>query len=251
MLLIREPKRAAATLSAGEIKRFRDDGALVLRGRLEPACVETLRAGWADIRQAVTREGSGLTRSDRFIFGTLPAPVGEVFRHPALAAIARQLLGHDVALYMNRILLKDAKCSAPVHPHQDMVYFHGGHRKLAVFVPLAPMNAATGGLRFVLGSHRYGNLGVRGVPQLDQFPPMETLAPEMQPGDVCLMDFLLWHHSGPATEPSDRPILQITYQPADDGSYYQCGVPQPTLVCGRWRTNHFLSLGQGVKPDAA
>lgn len=244
-----EPVSPAAALGPEQVRRYRDDGVLVLPGVFGADELAGFERGWAALKAKVA-SGDAATRQDRFIFGLLPPPLDRIYQHPRLVAVARQLLGDDVALYMNRVLLKDPTNKAAVSLHQDMVYFHGGQAKLSVFVPLAPATAATGGLRFVLGSHHHGNLGVRGVIQPDRFPPMPVLAPELHPGDACLMDFLIWHDSVPATVEAERPLVQIAYQPATDGSYYDNGVPEPTLVCGRWRTACFTPLGRGVKPDA-
>ncbi len=86
----------------------------------------------------------------------------------------------------------------------------------------------------------------------ERFPPLEDLAPDLKVGDVVLMDFLTWHYSEDAVHPNDRPLLQITYQPASDGSYGsgKVGVSRPTLVSGKWMTEHFAACFESTIPDA-
>ncbi|MCU1390645.1 MAG: hypothetical protein JWL72_3983, partial [Ilumatobacteraceae bacterium] len=159
----------------------------------------------------------------------------------------------DVALYMNRVLIKDEHWTGAISIHQDMPYFNGGQRKVSIFVPLERTQAdgGNGGLKFVVGSHRYGNLE-RGTINLADFEPMPVLAPDLDVGDVVVMDFLTWHYSETPATPSERPLLQLAYQAADDGSYggELFGVAAPTLVAGSWRTRHFAQCRKGVIPDA-
>jgi len=201
-----------------------------------PYCVVSVRDGLQ--RGALTRDG-------RFVKGKLPETLELIHRSLLIRTWVSMLLGPHVALYFSRLLLKDSEFSGAVELHQDMPYFTGGP-KISAFVPLAPMRANDGGLCFVKGSHKYGMLE-RGVIQLDKFPPMEHLRPDLEPGDVIFMDFLTWHYSGPCY--SERPLMQITFQPATDGSYFD--LPGPTLVSGEWQTSYFVEKGKCVKPDAA
>ena len=119
-------------------------------------------------------------------------------------------------------------------------------------MPLTPTAArnGNGGLIFLKGSHKYGNLQ-RGSIRREKFAAMEELAPDLEVGDVVLMDFLTWHHSEEAVVPGDRPLMQIAYRPSSDGSYAgpTIGVPKPTLVSGRWLTGHFAVWGESTIPD--
>jgi len=235
----------ADVLAPEQVHRFRDDGLVTLPSFFPADDAAALTPAWHNLRNTADRGEQGLTRKNQFIHGKLISPLGSLYKHPALVALARQLLGDNIALYINRLLIKDEGWSGPVGAHQDIVYFHGGLTKLSIFVPLTPMNRANGGLAFVTGSHKLGNLGERGTILLDHFPDMPVVTPDLRPGDICLMDILTWHLSEQATDPSERIALQIVYQPADDGSFYH-GVTEPTLVHGRWMTQHFNAYGQGI-----
>ena len=73
---------------------------------------------------------------------------------------------------------------------------------------------------------------------------MEVVVPSLEVGDMLFMDFLTWHYSEAALVERDRPLMQIIYQSASDGSYYQ--LAEPTLVAGHWRTKYFISHGHGI-----
>lgn len=229
---------------------FERDGVLFIPGFFNPDEAHRMQAGWLDVVRGAQQ--AQLKRADRFIFGVLPGMVGDIYRHPKLVDAARAYCGDDVALYMNRILLKDAGWCGPVAMHQDLPYFNGGARKLAVFIPLKPTQAdgGNGGLKFVVGSHRYGNLE-RGVIDRRHFDAMSDLAPNLSVGDIVLMDFCTWHWSEAAVMTDERPLLQLAYQAADDGSFAGTafGVATPTLVAGAWRTRHFAALHHGIAPD--
>lgn len=246
----REPAPAAA----GWLETYLRDGVVVVPGVFDAEYIATITSAWRAFKLEIARRPYGSKpgdRNNRFVYGLLPSPIGDIYKHPRLVEMARAVLGPDVALYMNRILLKDESYGDAVTMHQDTVYFSGSQHKLSVFVPLAHVGPDNGGLNYVLGSHRYGSL-VKGAIDRSRFAPMPDLRPSVEPGDIVLMDFCTWHWSESAVERDDRPLMQLAYQPADDGSYYGelFGVAEPTLVCGRWRTEHFAACGHGVVPDA-
>jgi len=240
------------TLSLDEktISKYRDDGFFEVHGVFAPDQVGRWLQAWYDLRRNIEDGISQLTRNDRFIVGSLPPPLGSIFTVPPLVHIAQQILGPDVALYFTRLLVKDGRWNGAVALHQDMPYFHGGQNKLCIFLPLTPFNPRNGCINFIRGSHKFGNVGIRGTILHSEFPNLTIAAPELEVGDILLCDFLTWHFSEAATVFEDRPLLQIVYQPASDGSYF--GTPdEPTLVSGHWRTSLFNKYGTGITPDSA
>jgi Phytanoyl-CoA dioxygenase (PhyH) len=225
---------------------YENHGVCVIRGLFSAADAETIRAQWRDT--ANDSRWFSLTRAAQFVFGAPPGPIGSVWKHPRLVEVMQKLLGEDVALYMNRLLLKNEKWAGSVPIHQDMAYLNGQQRKVSAFVPLQPVGRRNGGTRFAGGSHRLGLLErstslAPGMPP--ELPPgMKEVVPEMDVGDVLLFDILTWHWSEEAQVKNDRPQLQIVYQPATDGSYAgpAFGVSAPQLVCGQWRTQDFTQL---------
>ena len=119
---------------------YSEKGVIHVRSFFDPADTESLRCMWKTL-SAHLEQKQGLERESRFVFGVLPPPIGDIYRHPQVVELATSLLGPDVALYMNRLLLKDKSWNAAVEIHQDMPYFNGGLEKLSVFVPLQPIQA--------------------------------------------------------------------------------------------------------------
>lgn len=243
-------KAGGRRITREEIRAYKDRGVVVCKGLLDSREVETWRAAWGKLKEEIAVGTGLLKRHDRFVgSGDLPAPLSQVYSHPVLLDIVRRMIGPDVALYYHRLLVKDECWDGHVAPHQDCVYFHGSTDKLSVFVPLSEFTARTGAVKFVEGSHRFGNLGRRATIKYEDWDPMPLLTPDAYPGDVILASFETWHHSDAAETPSDRPLMQIVYQSAADGSYY--GEPNaPTLVCGKWRTDRFVRYLHGIEPHA-
>jgi ectoine hydroxylase-related dioxygenase (phytanoyl-CoA dioxygenase family) len=232
------------------LREFRENGVVVAIGALRSARAD-ISQGWEALKSGLA-EGS-IVRNARFVTGRLPMGIDLLWKHPVLVDAAQAVLGtENIALYMNRILLKDKDWNGAVSAHQDMPYFHGGLNKMSVFVPLSSTKArgGNGGLIFIKGSHLFGNLE-RGTIKRELFPSMEDIAPDLDVGDAIFMDFLTWHYSDDAPVPSERPLLQIVYQPSSDGSYAgpDLGVANPTLVSGVWQTSRFTARGQSTKPD--
>lgn len=244
MLFSKTPPKVRAAAEA-----YRRDGVAVIKGLLPPDTVRAAQAAYRELHAQLAAGSGPLERSARFVSGGfLPGALGAMPRQPELVDVVRELIGPDVALYMNRLLIKDDVWNGPVATHQDCPYFHGSVDKVSIFVPLEPFTAATGNLKFVAGSHRYGNLGVRGTIRHEEFPDLQIMQPDALPGDVILATFTVWHFSDAATTPCERPVMQISYQPATDGSYF--GEPdQPRLICGQWRTDAFSKFRDHVTPD--
>jgi len=226
-----------------------DDGICLVKNFFDREEVARLLDGWKNITIRLDSPQDPLRRDGLMVYGDLGDPLGTLYKHPALVDLARRICGDDIALYLNRLLVKDKNFYDPVHVHQDFPYFNGNPKKFNVFIPLGAVGEENGGLFFFKGSHKYGAMGIRGTILPEEFPPMERFLPNIDCGDVILSDHLIWHGSvGRQKGTSERPMLQIIYQPADDGSFYSYNLLEPTLVHGQWRTRHFLPLGFGVKP---
>lgn len=232
-----------------DLQKYQEDGFLVVHHFFTQDQVQLLLENWRVALAQIQSGEASLERVDRFLFGTLPSVIANLYKDEKLVEVAHQVLRtQDIALYMTRILMKDERWNGAVATHQEVPYFHGGMNKLVAFVPLQTHNEMTGGLKLVKGSHRYGNLG-RGAIEHEQFPDLEVVSPSLEVGDVMFMDFCTWHYSEAAKISCNRPLMQIAYQPATDGSYYS--LEGPTLVSGQWQTRYFTKFGDRILQDVA
>jgi len=160
---------------------------------------------------------------------SMGSPVlGRLARDVRLARLAAAALGTArVQLLQDTVFIKPARTGGPVAWHQDGSYFaflrplHG----LALRVALTPCTPASGCLRVVDGSHRWGLvtgdlsfratsvddiLGALPEPLREQ-ARRATVEVPLEPGDVSLHHCLTLHASGPNRSTSTRKTLAIRY----------------------------------------
>lgn len=168
-----------------------------------------------------------------------PDPLNSIYRENAILDIVEKALGPDIALYNQRFVIKDRDSRDAVFLHHDSPYHRGFLNKLSAFVALSDATPENGGLYFLPGTHRLGYLGDAGELNREVLPVnWPELSPSLSPGDIVLMHSSTWHGSGPHRSGSDRVLVDVIYQCADDPSGKE-------LLRGRWRTNVFLR-----NPDA-
>jgi len=170
------------TVTDSEIAAFRTDGVVCLRGVMPPEWLERM-AG--PVEEAITgelaadlsrmgddiAEATGAARTidaavhdadtprGRFVAGTDHWPAHHEFlefatRSPLGALVAAVLEADDVWLYEDSVLVKEPGTEERTAFHQDMAYFHlDGDRVCTTWVPLDPVTAESGAVRYVVGSH--------------------------------------------------------------------------------------------------
>jgi len=156
-------------LSPADVKRYQDQGYLVVADVLDAATLAAIRVELARIvdgARAVT------AHTDRYDLepGHRPDdprvrrikkphhfyPVfTELMRHPRLVAVLNALLGPAVRLHGSKINLKSPHYGSPVEWHQDWAFYpHTNDDLLAVGVMLDDCTSDNGPLLVVPGSHR-------------------------------------------------------------------------------------------------
>lgn len=214
---------------------YRQSGFFVLRGALPRDQVRIWQDQWREFHE---RRLDGKRKVNPFnpvhVQETTPAGLKEVHAHPALLDVM-ELLYPDLALYMQRFVIKDASSRTPVFPHSDFPYDYGWPEKTTVFVPLSPSNARNGGISFYPGTHFLGYMGDAGEVNVDLLSPdWPLICPDLEPGDIALCHTCTWHGSPAYTDGPDRILVQATYQPSSDPS-------STALLRGEWRCRYRLS----------
>lgn len=202
-------------------RRFREDGAVVIRGLL------------SDDDLALAREGVEANLAEPSPRALVASPNGdpgrffEDFRNwtriPAyrtlverseIAGVAAALMGARRArLHHDHLLIKEAGTRQPTPWHQDQPYYNiEGSQTCSVWMPLDPTPAASS-LRFVAGSHKgpwlmprsFMNKESRWFPEgsLAELPDIEANADayrilnwDLQPGDAVAFHMLTLHSAG-------------------------------------------------------
>ncbi len=207
------------------------DGVVFLPGALTGAETNRVRQGETELRELHVLRGSQVRRG-RFV-DEWPASLGDVQRWATLVALLHGLIGGDVALYYRRLLIKDKLFAGSISVHQELPFFHGGVNKVHIFLPISANTKSNGHLRYYAGSHKYGLVG-QGDIKPERFKGIRDVGLDMYPGDLVIMHHFTWHHSPKSQSDDPRYLLQLMYQPSDDGSY---AGDMPELISGRWRTD--------------
>lgn len=184
---------SAAPLPSAEVRRFHDDGFLVVPALCEPEEVDAIRALLRRLfaRQAGRDEGNQLDMLslDRAASGMVqPQIVKPSLYAPALLrtayfarvrALAQQLLGDDAHLLFDHSILKPAGKVAATPWHQDEAHSddpHFQHEQISFWMPLQDVAEENGCMRYVPGSHRGALLPHRSPGDDPRIHALECLA---------------------------------------------------------------------------
>jgi len=181
---------------------------------------------------------------------------------PLPAIVAALLRSEHVMLYEDSVLVKEPGSEEKTAWHQDMAYFAlAGDNVATTWVPLDPVTATTGAVRYVAGSHRdrtkfrpgtfvtdvsFGDPDAVDVPDYDDervAGAARIVSFDTQPGDVVIHHARTIHGAGGnASATTRRRAISVRY--AGDGTTYQ---PAPGLA----KLHHEgLTPGQALDPDA-
>ncbi len=148
----------------------------------------------------------------------------EVFRSlalkPSLVEIMLGLLGPNLKLYRNAVLMKPPSVGSAKGVHQDSPYWPIEPMNLAsCWIAFDPATKANGCMTVMAGSHKFGALPH--VDVQDDFVIPEThydagrMAPvEMEPGDGLVFHSLLIHGSAPNRSEQPRRAITLSYMSA-------------------------------------
>jgi hypothetical protein len=202
-----------------DVKHYRNLGVVVVRNAVPVALIADWGRAWDEFQRATLGGERKVDPYNPVVLHEAPSQVlDNIHSHPALLDLLQKLYP-DLALYVQRFVIKDKQSRQPVFVHQDYCYDLGMPEKTSVFLPLGPMTPQNGGLFFYPGTHLLGYLGDAG--ELDPAildPDWPVVGPSLEPGDLVLMHECTWHGSFAHTGGPDRIVVQITYQPASDPS---------------------------------
>jgi Phytanoyl-CoA dioxygenase (PhyH) len=221
---------------------FQKAGVFVVRNAIRKEIVQGWQAEWDHFYDSTLRDGRNVNRANPVaLTEMLPEKLGSMYYEPELVEILKLVFGQNVALYNHRFVIKDRFSAGKVFLHQDSCYHLGNLNKCSIFTPLSIVNAENGAMTFHVGSHKLGVLGDAGEIEPASFNiKWQKLTPELNPGDIVVMNSSLWHESGPNTSGIPRIMADTIVQPADDPTGKE-------LLCGEWQTDVFYSIQNHVK----
>lgn len=223
-----------------DVAAYERDGVVCLRGMfdadwcsmLHDAALETMASGKGRVREPKLERG-------RFYSNVYLSDIDERFRllRDASAApeIAARLMGADrVRFFYDQLFIKTPGTAAPTPWHNDLPFWpFQGQDLVSIWIALTPVSAATSGVRYVAGSHRWGRMFRAITPDYDpRFmdeaheacpdygagtdPSVRVLDWDMAPGDILCHHPLTVHGAaGNGSATQTRIGLSIRYLGAD------------------------------------
>ncbi len=257
-------------VSEHDIETFAREGVVCLRAVLDLAWIDRLRTA---VPEAATHSadmsamaGAVEAGRGRFIAGTDHWRTNPTFRSFALESPLPALVGalvgaSSIVLYEDSLLVKEPDTTERTVWHQDLGYFHlEGSQIATTWCPLDATTEASGAIRYVAGSHRWGRLfrpnlfvsddvipGTDGedVPDVDAtVDATEIVTFDSEPGDVIVHHAATLHAAGPNRSSSrGRRAVSVRYCGDEATVLVRPGAPLKPQQRA-WRT------GQGVSTIA-
>ncbi len=161
----------------------------------------------------------------------------EYARHPKIVAIVQDLIGPDVKLFADQMLLKPPRHGSAKPYHQDSPYWSIEPMELATcWMALDDSTRENGCMRFLPGTHKLGPLehyhleGTHIVPQgweeMSQRP--DEVAVELKAGSCTFHHSLVLHETAPNRSPHARRAMTTAYMRST--SRYTGKPPQPEFL---------------------
>lgn len=200
----------------GTVDNFRMSGLEVFRNLIPRSHVESLLSDW---------QSASSSSSDTRVLGfnpveslDLPSSLVSLSRSKEVLSIVSTIFGYNVGVFKRRVVAKDGSYKGSIFLHQDTGYQRGTMEKASLFIALTDINENSGGLEFLLGTHKFGYLDDAGEIDSGILGDWPRLKPTLKKGDAVLMDSRLWHSSGPNESGLPRVMTDFIYQNGNDAS---------------------------------
>lgn len=239
-------------ITESEIKTYREDGIVQLKGLFDAAWVEKLRRlAEYDLQNPGPLHQELSNKGGRFFFDTFLWTFNEGFKdfvfNSSAAAIAGTLMGVEkVNIFFDQLLIKEPQTSERTPWHHDVPYWPvRGEHVCTLWLALDPVSADNGAVEYVKGSHRWGEwyrppafagddrykIELPRVPDIEQRrDELELVQFEFEPGD-CTVHHGLLVHGAPGNARSDmRRRAYVTRWAGDDATY----TPHPEIQKMMW-----------------
>jgi ectoine hydroxylase-related dioxygenase (phytanoyl-CoA dioxygenase family) len=196
-----------------EVESFWRDGVTCVRGVLDPAWVDRLAS--VVERHAPGPSGNrsnGFWNRSHLWRANDPDVTDLLSSTPICAIVAEVLRTTGLWLYEDTLIVKEPGSKRSTPWHQDLPYYPlAGHQIGTIWISLDRVGQASGAVRYVAGSHRWGRRfepsefgsdrryegpGLEAIPDPGSFRGDDLVTFETDPGD-CIIHHALTLHGAP------------------------------------------------------
>jgi ectoine hydroxylase-related dioxygenase (phytanoyl-CoA dioxygenase family) len=212
------PVQPLRALTDEEIRRYKEDGVIMVKQAIAPNWMELIEAGVETARTRMSVTGRFMSRKtagyqmDIFLWKRIDELRDAVYYGP-FAHWAQQLTGaKEIRFFYDQMFVKEPGTDAPTPWHQDLSFWPiRGEQITSFWIPLDPVTRESSGLLYVKGSHRWTQRfkaispdyvsaiideNMDDVPDINANPEQyELLDWDMEPGDILIFHPLTLHGS--------------------------------------------------------
>ncbi|HKY91446.1 MAG TPA: phytanoyl-CoA dioxygenase family protein [Nevskiaceae bacterium] len=205
-------------LTDEEIRRYREDGVVMIPQAIDPNWMRLLEDGVEKARASMSVQGRFMSRKtrgyqmDTFLWKHVDEIRDAVYYGP-FAHWAQQLMGaREVRFFYDQMFVKQPGTDAPTPWHQDLSFWPiRGEQITSFWIPMDPVTRENSGLLYVRGSHRWPQRfkaispdyvaviideSMDDIPDINANPgAYELLEWDMAPGDILMFHPLTLHGS--------------------------------------------------------
>lgn len=186
---------------------------------------------------SVSHPGDGIRKIDGLVQGD------DLFRglglHPNIVGVLRGILGDDIKMFRNSLLMKSPSIGSAKGWHQDSPYWSIEPMSLcSCWFPLDDATRENGCMVVLSGGHKLG--GLPHVSVTDDFvidpaciDPSQGVAVPMKAGSGLFFHSLIPHYTAPNRSQAWRRAIALSYMSAQSRYTGQGESPEYYPVCGR------------------
>lgn len=225
--LIKSIAENRRTVSQAEIKQYKADGYLLLKGVVNPDEAQALYEDVMGIMEIIGLGHTKLRQTAQYLLGSaLEAYV----KSGPLKGIATALMESPAHLYLPFTAVKSGGGGGRFHYHQDGNYTrYVQGQGINLWTALVPMREENGGLKIVPGSHISGEKPSENAGDGDNHRKVAGGEPEgarlieMEPGDVVAFTRWTVHGSGPNETNQHRAAYAMQFHSDDAVAVFDGG----------------------------
>lgn len=225
-------------LSEAEVKRYREDGYLLIPGLISSEAAAQLRAEVLEIMAIIGLSNSKLRQTHEYLENS---GLDALINSPELKALAEKLMDGPGTVFLPFTAAKSGGGGGRFHFHQDNQYNRFSTTGINMWTALQPMRQENGCLQVIPGSHLNGTLewefsGDGDTHKKIKWEPSDFTVIEMEPGDCIAFSRDTIHGSGQNITNEPRIAYAVQFHRDDALTLREDGVWRSLKEFPKWDT---------------